>query len=292
MVNHQWWWIRDDHVNRWLTWAKPRGPLGLPHRCGARSARSTGAAWTAAVEAIVLLQQFPSAKAQLKKGGFVKSEETQETFSRTTEKTGKPQRYIYIYIYSDVPLPSNSDHKWTAQTEHHKNAPNWVYLWSEVPTYSHAQIRKHCFSTTPAEAPWCHQHRHGLSKQSSNGTCFVQALHYKVVLGSTLCDFVVQSSTEKYFSQALLYKVVLGNTFLQALCCTVVLGSSLWLCSKKNRNSQWSLDIDSNTTPSLTEVQMLQLRDVVDGQLLPSRRVVGSSSNVIPKNILDYDMCW
>ena len=32
------------------------------------------------------------------------------------------------------------------------------------------------FSTTPAEAPWCHQHRHGLPKQSSNGTCFVQAL--------------------------------------------------------------------------------------------------------------------
>ena len=92
-----------------------------------------------------------------------------------------------IYIISDVPLPCNSDHNWTAQTEHHKNAPNWVYLWSEVPTYSHAQIRKHCFSTTPAEAPWCHQHRHGFSKQSSNGTCFVQALHYKVVLGSTLC---------------------------------------------------------------------------------------------------------
>ena len=61
--------------------------------------------------------------------------------------------YIYIYIYSDVPLPCNSDHNWTAQTERHKNAPNWVYLWSEVPTYSHAQIRKHCLSTTPAEAP-------------------------------------------------------------------------------------------------------------------------------------------
>ena len=122
-------------------------------------------------------------------------------------------------ITSDVPLPCNSDHNWTAQTEHHKNALNWVYLWSEVPTYSHAQIRKHCFSTTPAEAPWCHQHRHGLSKQSSNGTCFVQALHYKVVLESTLCNFVVQSSTGKYFLQALLYKVVLGNTFCK-LCST------------------------------------------------------------------------
>ena len=43
----------------------------------------------------------------------------------------------------------------------------------------------------------------GLSKQSSKGTCFVQALHYKVVLGSTLCNCVVHSSTEKYFLQAL-----------------------------------------------------------------------------------------
>ena len=60
------------------------------------------------------------------------------------------------------------------------------------------------FSTTPAEAPWCHQHRHGLSKQSSNGTCFVQALHYKVVLGSTLCKLC----TGNYSVQALKYKVV------------------------------------------------------------------------------------
>ena len=56
-------------------------------------------------------------------------------------------------------------------------------------------------------------------QSSSNGTCFVQALHYKVVLGSTLCNFVVQSTTEKYFLQALLYKVVLGNTFCK-LCST------------------------------------------------------------------------
>ena len=32
------------------------------------------------------------------------------------------------------------------------------------------------FHYTPAEAPWCHQHRHRLSKQSSSGTYFVQAL--------------------------------------------------------------------------------------------------------------------
>jgi hypothetical protein len=53
--------------------------------------------------------------------------------------------YIYIYIYSDVPLECDSDHHWTAQTEHLKNAPNWVHLWSEVRTYRHAQIRKHVF---------------------------------------------------------------------------------------------------------------------------------------------------
>jgi hypothetical protein len=35
---------------------------------------------------------------------------------------------VYIYIYSDTPRGCNSDHNWTAQTEHHKNAPNWVYL--------------------------------------------------------------------------------------------------------------------------------------------------------------------
>ena len=29
------------------------------------------------------------------------------------------QTHLYIY-----PLPCNSDHNWTAQTEHHKNAPN------------------------------------------------------------------------------------------------------------------------------------------------------------------------
>ena len=52
---------------------------------------------------------------------------------------------------------------------------------------------------------------------SSTGTCFVQALDYKVVLGSTLCklcstkqywgvlcaSFEVQSSTGKCFAQAL-----------------------------------------------------------------------------------------
>ena len=32
------------------------------------------------------------------------------------------------------------------------------------------------FHYTPAEAPWCHQHRHRLSKQSSTGKYFVQAL--------------------------------------------------------------------------------------------------------------------
>ena len=31
------------------------------------------------------------------------------------------QTRLYIYIY---PLPCNSDHNWTAQTEHHKNVPN------------------------------------------------------------------------------------------------------------------------------------------------------------------------
>ena len=46
-------------------------PNPKPHRCG--GVRSTGAAWAAAVEAIVLLQQLPSAqKAQLRKGGVVK----------------------------------------------------------------------------------------------------------------------------------------------------------------------------------------------------------------------------
>ena len=131
----------------------------------------------------------------------------------------KPYHVRYMIYLRMFPFLVTVTTIWTAQTEHHKNAPNWVSLWSEVPTYSHAQIRKHCFSTTPAEAPWCHEHRHGLSKQSSSGTCFVQALHYKVVLGSTLCNFVVQSSTEKYFLQALLYKVVLGNIFCK-LCST------------------------------------------------------------------------
>ena len=61
----------------------------------------------------------------------------------------------------------------------------------------------------------------------------MQALEYKVVLGSSLCklcstkyywevlcaSFVVQSSTGKCFVQALWYKVVLG-TALCKLCST------------------------------------------------------------------------
>ena len=65
---------------------------------------------------------------------------------------------VNCHITSDVPLPCNSDHNWTAQTEHHKNGPNWVYLWSEVPRYSHAQIRKHCFSLRLRKL-------HGVSRQ-------------------------------------------------------------------------------------------------------------------------------
>jgi hypothetical protein len=82
--------------------------------------------------------------------------------------------------------------------------------------------------------------------QSSAGKCFVQALKYNVVLGSTLCklcstkwywevlstsflvqnstgtfcaSFVIQGSTGKYLAQALSYKVILGSA-LWKLCRT------------------------------------------------------------------------
>ena len=47
----------------------------------------------------------------------------------------------------------------------------------------------------------------------------MQALQYKVVLGTALSSFVVHSNTGEYFVQALQYKVVLGSSLCK-LCST------------------------------------------------------------------------